>query len=619
MGIARRIRKVVIIGLDGLEPTIVGPLIAAGALPNMARLAVQGGLATVATTSPAQTPVAWSTFATGTNPGGHGVFDFIRRDPQTYQPDLALNRYEQKSAWLPPRAVNLRRGTPVWDVLAGQGIGSTILRCPCSYPASLGRGRMLAGMGVPDLRGGLGTPTFFSSAQVAAGESENVVRLPSGCGGDIPTRLPGPRHPRDRSTLTFDLTLRPDLEAGTVTIRSAGSPSELVVRRGMWSDWLRLKFKAGVLQSVRGMVRFHLVRLEPHLELYASPVNFDPELPPFPISSPAGYAQELTEALGTFHTTGMVEDHTGLNNERFGEDAFLDQCDDAWDEREAMLQHELARFDEGMLYCLFDTPDRAQHMLWRFREPDHPANLGQPPPPGLAGEIEQQYRRSDEVVGHALEAADDATLVIVLSDHGFGSFRRGFHLNTWLRDQGLLALHDRPDTETDHATFPGQVDWSRTRAYALGLGGIYLNLEGREGQGIVNASEAETLKEAIVRKLTGLIDPAVGAEAVRGVKTREELYRGPYAHESPDLVVHLASGYRISWDSSLGGIGAGHFEDNRRKWGGDHIVDPALVPGVLLMNRPFRGDGARLVDLAPTILDALGQPPGPAMEGSSLL
>ena len=258
-------------------------------------------------------------------------------------------------------------------------------------------------------------------------------------------------------------------------------------------------------------------------------------------------------------------------------------------------------------------------MLWRFREPDHPANLGQPPPPGLAGEIEGQYCRSDEVVGHALEAADDATLVIVLSDHGFGSFRRGFHLNTWLRDQGLLALRDGPDPGSDHETFPGQVDWSRTQAYALGLGGIYLNLEGREGQGIVKASEAEALKEAIVRKLTGLIDPETGSEAVREVKTRAELYRGPYADESPDLVVHLASGYRISWDSSLGGIGEGYFEDNRRRWGGDHIVDPALVPGVLLMNRPFRGDGARLVDLAPTILDALGQAPGPAMEGSSLL
>ena len=615
MGDHGSFRKVIVVGLDGLEPKVVEPLLASGALPNLARLASEGGFSRVATTSPAQTPVAWSSFATGTNPGGHGVFDFIRRDPRTYQPDLALNRYVQKSAWLPPRAVNLRRGTPVWDLLAAHGIGSTILRCPCSYPASLARGRMLSGMGVPDLRGGLGTPTFFSTAQVEPGESENVVRLPSGRGSEISAALPGPRHPRDRSTLTFDLMLRPDPTAGTLAIRSAGSPSELIVSLGRWSNWLRVKFKAGVLQSVRGLVRFHLVRLEPELELYASPINFDPDLPPFPISSPPGYAQELTEAIGMFHTTGMVEDHTGLNNERFGEDAFLDQCDDAWAEREAMFLHELGRFHEGMLFCLFDTPDRAQHMLWRFRKPDHPASRGAKPAPELAAEIEQQYRRCDEVVGHALEAADGDTLVVALSDHGFGSFRRGFHLNVWLRDRGLLAIRDG----AEHELFPGNIDWSRTRAYALGLGGIYLNLAGREGQGIVRPAEAEVLTQTIARNLHGLVDPEPGAVAVRGVKTRSELYRGPYADESPDLVVHLAAGYRIAWDSSLGGATGGQFEDNRRKWGGDHIVDPALVPGVLFMNRPFRGDGASLVDLAPTILDALGHPPGPAMEGSSLL
>jgi predicted AlkP superfamily phosphohydrolase/phosphomutase len=615
----RPYKKVVVIGLDGLEPKLVAPLIAAGVLPNLARLEAAGGFATVATTSPAQTPVAWSTFATGTNPGGHGVFDFIRRDPRTYQPDLALNRYEQKSPWLPPKAVNLRRGAAVWDVLADRGLGSTVLRCPCSYPPALARGRMLSGMGVPDLRGGLGTPSFFTTAEVSAGESENVIRLPSPSGDSITTQLPGPRHPRDRSTLTTELMLRIDRAARSVTVVSSGSPSELTVPLGTWSDWLRVKFKAGLLQAFRGMVRFHLVRLEPHLELYASPINFDPEQPPFPISSPAGYAQELTQTLGTFHTTGMVEDHTGLNNERFGEDAFLDQCDDAWDEREAMLLHELDRFDEGLFYCLFDTPDRVQHMLWRFREPDHPANRGAALAPGMAQEIERQYRRADEVVGHALEAADGDTLVVVLSDHGFGSFRRGFHLNTWLQDQGLLALRESAAPGPAHDAFPNNIDWSRTRAYALGLGGIYLNLEGREGRGTVKECEADDLKRSIARHLAGLVDKDHGTVGVREVKLREELYQGPYAEESPDLVVHLASGYRVSWDSSLGGVGEGLFEDNRKKWGGDHIIDPALVPGVLFMNQPFRGEGARLVDLAPSILDALGQSPAPAMEGSSLL
>lgn len=615
-----RYARVMVIGLDGLEPKVAAPLIEAGAMPNLARLAGQGGLGRVATTSPAQTPVAWSTFATGTNPGGHGIFDFIRRDPATYQPDLALNRYEQKSAWLPPKAVNLRRGVPVWDLLAEAGIGSTILRCPCTYPPALGRGRMLAGMGVPDLRGGLGTPCLLSTDPDAAPrESETVVRLEANPTGPIAAHLLGPRNPKDRSVLRFEFTIDLNPDAGTVTIRSAGSPAELVVRQGDWSGWLRVKFKVGLLQTVLGLVRFNLLRTAPHLELYASPINFDPEQPLFPISAPAGYAHELERAIGPYYTTGMVEDHTGLNNERIDEYDFLNQCAQVWDEREAMMRHELARFDSGLFYCLFDTPDRVQHLFWRFREPDHPCHRGRTPDPAFAGVIDDLYRRADEVIGRALEAVDDRTLLIVLSDHGFGSFQRGLHLNTWLHEQGLLALADGRAPGDAPGHFPATVDWSRTRAYAIGLGGIYLNLAGREGKGIVAADEAEALKARIAEGLTGLVDPGRGAVAVREVRTREQIYSGPYAAESPDLVVHLAEGYRISWDSSLGGAPAGLFEDNVKKWGGDHIVDPALVPGVLAMNRPFRAEGARLLDLAPTILGALGLDANPVHEGRSLL
>jgi predicted AlkP superfamily phosphohydrolase/phosphomutase len=615
-----KITRVFVIGLDGLDPRILGSLLDAGELPSLARLAARGGLGRVATTTPAQTPVAWSTFASGTNPGGHGIFDFIGRDPATYRPDLALNRYERCSPWLPPKAVNLRRGTAVWERLGAAGVGSTILRCPCTYPPQLDRGRMLAGMGVPDLRGSLGSPTFYSTAPgLAAGESEAAVPLRAD-GGEFSTHIVGPRCPKGREALRFEITIRPEPEADRVVIRSSGCPGELAVPRGGWSDWLRVRFKVGPLQTIRGMVRFHLVRVRPEaeLELYASPVNFDPDAPMFPISSPPGYARELAGAIGAYHTTGMVEDHVGLVNGRLDEAAFLAQCEDAWREREAMMAHELARFDEGLFYVLFDTPDRVQHLFWRHREPDHPANRGRSASAEGARAIDDQYRRADAVVGLALEHADDRTLVMALSDHGFGSFRREVHLNNWLRDQGLLAL--RP--EADPSAFPANVDWGRTRAYALGLGGIYLNLAGREGQGIVRPDEAEALKASIARGLNGLADPgAGGAVAVRRVLPREELYHGPFASESPDLVVHFAEGYRVSWAASMGGVAEGHFEDNVRTWSGDHIVDPALVPGVLLMNRPFRGEGARLLDLAPTILDALNvpDPGGPPLEGRSLL
>ncbi len=611
--------RAIVLGLDGFEPKIVEPLLQAGELPNLARIREQGGYSRVQTTYPALTPAAWSTFATGTNPGGHGIFEFVHRDPKTHLPTHALNRYEQKSAFLPPKAVNLRRGTPIWELLSKAGIPSTIVRCPCTYPPDPIHGRMLAGVGVPDIRGGLGTSTFYSSAeQVTEAESETVVRVRVDANRAVSTRLVGPRDPRSRADFGTDVTLHLEPAANRVVLRSDGQPKSLTIRQGEWSDWLRVKFKTGPLQSVRGILRFYLVQLEPVFELYASPVNFDPDSPMFPISSPPEYARELSAKLGTFYTTGMPEDHNGIINGRFGEEAFLDQCGGVLREREAMLRYELDRFKDGLLFCLFDTPDRIQHVLWRFREPDHPANDGDESPQ-MAAAIEDHYRACDRVVGEALRAADAQTLLVVLSDHGMSSFRRGIHLNTWLHQQGLLALKQgvRPGPAT--GDFLRGVDWERTRAYALGLGGIYLNLRGREAQGTVSPDEAEGLKQAIVSALSGLADPDRGAVAVRGVSRREEIYSGPYLDQAPDLLMNCAEGYRASWATPLGGFGEGLFEDNRKKWGGDHAVDPPLVPGVLFMNRPMQPQGARLVDLAPTLLAALGAPRGPAMEGGSLL
>jgi predicted AlkP superfamily phosphohydrolase/phosphomutase len=614
------IKKVIVIGLDGLSPAIVSRLLEAGQLPNLARLRDQGAYSRVATTRPAQTPVAWSTFATGVNPGGHGIFDFLRRNPKNYLPDLALNRYEQKNAFLPPKAVNLRGGTPIWELLKAAGRGATVLRCPCTYPPDPIRGRMLSGMGVPDLRGGLGTATFYTTDPAAKPrESENVVRPQPGDGDWVFTsHLIGPRGPKG-GDLRVDINLRVDRPNGRVVLRSDGNPKELHLRQGQWSDWLRVKFKVGLLQSIRGMVRFYLVGCEPELALYASPINFDPDSPFFPISEPFEYAGDLARQIGLYYTTGMVEDHTGLNNERIPESAFLDQCEMAWGERRAMMHHGLSSLDDGLFYVLFDTPDRIQHLFWRYNEPDHPANRGEAPDPAFTPVIDDAYRRCDAIVGEALQYADDRTLVMVLSDHGFNSFRRGVDLNKWLYDHGFLSLKEGVRPGEEAGDLLRQVDWGRTRAYAVGLSGIYLNLRGREGQGIVPPDESDALKAELARGLAGLTDPGhPGTLAVRRVVPREEAYRGPYVAEAPDLMVDFAEGYRVSWSSSMGGVAEHAVEDNVKKWSGDHIIDPDRVPGVLFLNRPFR-EGARLLDLAPTILAALGVPKGPAMEGESIL
>jgi predicted AlkP superfamily phosphohydrolase/phosphomutase len=612
-----RFRRVVVIGFDGLEPTILEPMLEAGTLPHLAALGRQGGYSRLGTTWPAQTPTAWSTFATGTNPGGHGIFDFIRRDPETYLPNLALNRYEQKNPFVPPKVVNLRGGTPVWSVLWGAGIPSTVLRCPCTYPPDEGAGRMLSGMGVPDLRGSLGTGTFYTQADdVTAREDENVVHL-SGANGRFHTHVLGPRHPRTRKNITFAIEVEVDRASRRVTIRSEGEPRALVVDCGRWSEWLHVRFKAGAFTSVSGCLRFHPRRLEPPLELYASPVNFDPAKPLFPVSAPPDYARQLQEILGTFYTTGMVEEYTPLNNGRIEESAFLDQCAQVLREREGMLAYELERLDQGLLYCLFDTPDRIQHMFWRFREVDPPAQGGTP-----AGDfrqvIEQHYRDCDAIVGRLAQRVDETTLLLVLSDHGFGSFRRGMHLNTWLFEQGLLAYEGNvPRTEDPHPLH--HVDWNRTKAYALGLGSIYLNRRGREANGILAKDEAEALSAELAQRLTGVRDAQANRRAIRRVVRREEVYRGPFLDQAPDLIVGFERGYRVSWATALGSAGPGLFEDNTRAWSGDHIMDPDLVPGILLMNRPFRAGHPNLEDMAPTILAALGARVPEPMKGDRLL
>jgi predicted AlkP superfamily phosphohydrolase/phosphomutase len=565
--------------------------------------------------------VAWSSFATGKNPGEHGIFDFLRRDPALYRPDLALNRYEQKNAFTPPRAVNLRRGEPIWTILGEAGVASEVIRCPCTYPPDRLRGHLISGMGVPDLKGGLGTSTFYTSnSSIVSGESERVVVVAPEASGRVTSSLLGPRSPKDRQECQLPFSVEPEPGGSTAIFRCSGaSPPDLRLELGRWTDWIRVKFKLGLFQTVRGLVRLRLLKVGSDFQLYASPINFDPDAPLFPISEPAEYASELARAIGPYYTTGMVEDHAGLSNRRIDEAGFLDQCEIAWTEREAMMLQGLSSLDEGLFYCLFDTPDRIQHMFWRFLEPDHPANRALPYSEDYAHIIEQTYRRADSMVGKALEYADDSTLMIALSDHGFGSFRRCVDLNGWLLQHGFLTLKPGCEPSGEGTDLLQGIDWSRTRAYAVGLGGLYLNLKGREGNGTVDPGDAERLTAEIAQGLTTLTDPDSGQAAIRRVTTREETYHGPYVEEAPDLLVHYHRGYRVSWETGMGGVSRAVVSDNTNAWSGDHIVDPELVPGVLFLDRPFSNEGPDLRDLAPTILSALGVPVPKSMEGKDLL
>jgi predicted AlkP superfamily phosphohydrolase/phosphomutase len=605
-------------------------MLEAGLLPNFKKLRNSGSYSRLRTTYPAQTPVAWSSFATGVNPGGHGIFDFICRDPQNYMPGMALSRFEKpKSFFGSPKLVNRRRGVPFWQMLARQGVRSTVLRCPCTYPPDPspysspagGEATILAGVGVPDIRGGQGTGSFYTrDRSVKAKEFEHVIQLDGG--NELTTRLIGPRYTKTNpaTDLAIELKVRIDAPTRTVRFQVAGSPT-VDVPEGAWSQWIKVQFKMSALQTINGQVRFHVPQIEP-FAFYVSPVNFDPAAPFFPISAPATYAHELEQMIGPYATLGMAEDHTGLENGRIDETAFLNQSYGVFDEREKMMLAELDRSSDGFFFILFDTPDRMQHMLWRFRDKEHPRY--EPDKAARFGpEIEEMYKACDRVVGKVLDRVDGDTLLIVLSDHGMGTFRRSFDTNTWLVEQGLLTLKGsaKPGTDVGFA----EVDWSNSSAYCMGLGGIYLNLRGREAQGVVApGAEAERVTGAILSGLPQAIDPKTQLNAIDSVSPRSAIYSGPFADESPDLLVNFNPGFRVSWQSTVGHFAGDLFEDNMRCWSGDHIFNPVAMPGILLMNRPVTSPNSsspdpHIMDLAPTILKFLNVRPTSALEGTSLL
>jgi len=619
-------KKVIVIGLDGLEPSIVEAMLGRDELPNLAKIRQAGSYSRLRTTYPAQTPVAWSSFMTGANPGGHGIFDFISRDPATYLPDSALSRFERpKSMLAQPRVVNQRKGVPLWQPLTQAGVPSTILRCPCTFPPESLQGRMLAGVGVPDLRGSQSKGTFYTQDKtVQAQENEQLIQLDSGI--DLTTRVIGPRNTRlsPPSDAFCEVRVQVDKASRRLVIQTGGSPAKIEGAEKGWSEWVRFKFKFSLLQSVTGIARFYVRQIEPHVEFYVSAVNFDPAAPMFPVSSPNDYARELSEKIGLFSTLGMAEDHNGLNNGRLDESAYLQQCDLVLRERERMMQFELGRFTEGFFYMLFDTPDRVQHMLWRFRDPQHPC-FDPDLSPELATRIEEHYRQCDALLAAVLDKVDENTLLIVLSDHGFGTFRRAFDTNTWLWQNGLLALKDNRKPGEELGEGFSSVDWSKTSAYAVGLGGIYLNFKGRENAGILEeGTEADRVRQAIQSGLADLPDTHTQRAAIHNVSRREQLYSGSFVGNSPDLLVNFNPGFRVSWHTAVGGFANSLIEDNMRRWSGDHIVDPETVPGILFMNRAMRQNPdsinpPRIIDLAPTILNYLGVAVPESMEGSSLL
>jgi len=618
-----RIRKLIVLGLDGLDPAQAERFMAEGKLPNLARLRQEGSYRRLRTTYPSLSPVAWSTFATGVSPARHNIFDFLNRNLRSYLPELSSARVRAPHRVLRlgrlriPLArpyVELRRKSQAfWKILGERDIGCTILRVPITFPPEKFNGRLLSAMCTPDLKGTQGSFAEFTTL-LAEARYEGGGRYPLRRAADhLEGTLEGPEDPtaegRGPLRIPFRLSPRSGSREAALTLQGRSYP----LTRGVYSPWIKLEFRTALGAKITGIARFLLKETEPECTLYVSPINIDPDRPALPISHPWHYGVYLANLLGPYATLGMPEDTWALNEGILDEAAFLKQVELAHEEREAMFMHALETTPRGVVACVFDAADRVQHMFYRYLDPQHPAfGSGSP----HAGAIEETYQRMDRLVGAALRYVGPDSVLLVLSDHGFCAFRRGVNLNSWLHQNGYLTLENGAAASAPY--FRG-VDWSRTRAYALGLAGIYLNVKGREARGIVEpGAEAQALKREVMAKLSNLRDEERNEIAIRRVHSTDALYRGPYLEGGPDLIVGFNVGYRTSWGAALGQVTARVIEDNPKAWSGDHSVDPVLVPGVLFSNRRIDAEDPGLEDLAPTALALFGLEPPEWMEGKSV-
>jgi predicted AlkP superfamily phosphohydrolase/phosphomutase len=689
-----RAEKVIVVGFDGVDAKFTERWMNEGKLPNLAKLRANGTFRPLMPTTPAQTPVSWSTFSTGIDPGRTGIFDFLRRDPKTYLPvfaafdettepfllgkrnpiafaavvallfaivaalllmrrrrsglvvlvlglALAGGTFAAVRKYIPetrPGVINRRQGTPFWDVAAEAGKKATIVHVPVTFPATdFGhgdhQGHMLSGLGVPDVSGRVGKPFYFTSEldfkRAGANEfSIEVVQLEDNK-GVIQTTIQGPPNKlfHDPPYISIPMTITVAEDRNSIEIEVSGKKYPL--KAGEWTGWVDFVFPFNPLIKIHGISRFHLISVQPEVKLYLSPINFDPRsLPPgFKISGPTDWAPQLAKEHGPYKTLGWQIDTWAISEGFATEQIFWDDMTWTVTQSRKIFNSLLQRDDDLVVQC-FEFPDRVGHVFWRVVDPTHPAYDAK-----LAAQwgdaLLKSYQLMDQIVGDAMKAAESKhALLIVASDHGFASFRRHVHYNTWLVLNGYMTLKTGVQVKDrnvemlfDQGQFWENVDWSKTRAYAMGLGEVYVNLKGREAQGIVQpGAEYDALKAELQTRLVQMVDPETNQHPVRRVLTREQAYKQFDPNMIPDLFVMNNDGYRVSWQTSLGGVPKVLFEDNKAVWSGDHCsVDPEIVKGIFFTNRKLTGGRAPYIaDIYPTVLGALGVKAPYALDGIEL-
>ena len=576
-------KKVVVIGFDGMDPNLCEEMMDNGSMPNLDSLRKTGGYSKLGTSTPPQSPVAWASFINGAGPGSHGIFDFIHRDPaKQVMPDensYKVMVYYSAAKTEGGKTQLLRSGTPFWDYLDEAGINSTFYDLPSNYPPSPskhGNHKCLSGMGTPDMLGTYGTYQHYSE--------DGPVR-PKDEGGGIrymlyfednmaPGKLSGPTDTllKKPAPAKAEFKVYRQTETDSAMIDLQGN--KIILKTGQWSDWQQVSFRMTkpvkyFSKKMRGICRFYLQEVSPNLRLYASPINIDPSKPTGgTVTEPANFIKDISKELGLFYTTGFQEDHKALSNGVFTDAEYVRQAEMVLQERVRLLDYAMNNYDDGLLYFYFSSTDMQAHMLWWDTDDKHPTRSKEDAKKYF-GHLKGIYKRMDSVLGDILKRYTSKAAVMVLSDHGFANFRRQFNINTWLKENGYIQKPNAKSVLSD-------VDWSRTRAYALGINGLYINEKGREKYGIVKpGAEKEKLINELVEKLEAVRDTD-GSVVIRKVNRADKIFSGPETAPAPDLIIGYARGYRASWDTCLGDMRTAVLSDNDSAWAADHCADASV-------------------------------------------
>jgi len=631
-------KKVIVLGIDAMDPDMSESLMDAGMLPNFDKLRRSGGYQRLGTSKPPLSPVAWANFTTGANPGTHGIFDFVVPDsrlPGRTRDSIAQTRAGSGIAvgkyvlpvFRKPKTILMRQGIPFWDYLDQAGISSDVYLVPSNYPPSRskhGHHRSLSGMGTPDLMGSLGTYQYFAEdvpvqpKKRNSGKHHRLIFKNQ----TAKAELLGPKNIflRNRKHGTIKFFIHRDPQAKIAVIEIQGQ--KILLKQGQWSDWVKVNFTLSMPklmpdEHINGICQIYLQQFSPVFRLYISPISIDPAEPAMRISEPDGFSSEISKELGPFCMVGFAEAFKARINNVLTDKEYAVQADMVLQSRLKLLDYALKHYDDGFLFFYFSSLDLQSHMFWWNSNKKNPARR-RSQTIKYHNHIKKLYTKMDNILGDVLEHYGDRATIIVMSDHGFSYFTRYFCLNTWLRNNGYIRPMHCTSLRPDKTGLRIGVDWHTTRAYGIGMNDLYLNLKGREPEGIVEPQEREGLLQELVAKLEAVRD-VDGSAVIHKAYRSDKVYSGPVLKRAPDLILGFHRGYRgLNPADAYGTLARNVFAENRLAWSADHCFAAEDIPGVIFSNKPIGAASPSLVDVAPSILTEYGLEIPSSMQGKNI-